>query len=123
MLEESPTPAIHFFGQRANEHLLKELAAAIGPGRVHLGGVVPPAEAAARLRGAVGALAGIKPGQGYDFAKSTKIYAAAGCGTPVIFAGAGDCAPLAVPPVSLLHDGSFVRTRAGGDHGREARAR
>ncbi len=36
----------------------------------------------------------IKPGQGYDFAKPTKIYAAAGCGTPVIFAGTGEAAAL-----------------------------
>jgi hypothetical protein len=64
------------------------------PGRVSFGGVIPPAEAARWIRGAAAALVSIKPGQGYDFAKPTKIYAAAGCGTPVVFAGTGEGAAL-----------------------------
>ena len=51
--------------------------------------MVPPAEAARWISGASGALVSIVPGQGYDFAKPTKIYAAAACGTPVLFAGVG----------------------------------
>ena len=58
------------------------------------GGVIPPADAARWIRGAAAALVSIKPGQGYDFAKPTKIYAAAGCGTPVVFAGTGEGAAL-----------------------------
>ena len=89
-----PDAEIRFFGQGTDEGHLKVLAASRVPGGVHFGGVVPPAEAAEWIRGAAGALVSIKPGQGYDFAKPTKIYAAAGCGTPVIFAGQGDGAAI-----------------------------
>lgn len=89
-----PNAQIRFFGQGTDEENLKGLSERLVPGAVHFGGVVPPAEAAAWIRGAAGALVSIKPGQGYDFAKPTKIYAAAGCGTPVVFAGQGDGAAL-----------------------------
>jgi glycosyltransferase involved in cell wall biosynthesis len=85
-----PDAEIRFFGQGTDEQTLRSLAAEIAPGSVVFGGVVPPRQAAAWLRGAAAALVSIKPGQGYDFAKPTKIYAAAGCGTRVIFAGAGE---------------------------------
>ena len=94
VLAEHPRASIRFFGQGSDEPHLKELAAKTAPGRVHFGGVIPPAEAARWIRGAAAALVSIKPGQGYDFAKPTKIYAAAGCGTPVIFAGTGEGAAL-----------------------------
>jgi hypothetical protein len=61
---------------------------------VDFSGVVPPAQAAGWISGAVGALASIVPGQGYDFAHATKIYAAAACGTPALFAGVGASAAL-----------------------------
>ncbi|RAN79301.1 glycosyltransferase WbuB [Bacillus sp. SRB_336] len=89
-----PEAEIRFFGQGTDEDHLKELAAVNAPGAVHFGGVVPPSAAAQWIRGAAGALVSIKPGQGYDFAKPTKIYAAAGCGTPVVFAGQGDGAAI-----------------------------
>lgn len=96
VLPEHPEAQIRIFGQGTDEAALKELAGAVAPGNVHFGGVVPPTEAAAWIRGAAGALVSIKPDQGYDFAKPTKIYAAAGCGTPVIFAGQGDGAAVVV---------------------------
>lgn len=88
--QKYPDAEIRFFGQGTDEPALRALAAEIAPGSVVFGGVVPPRQAAAWLRGAAAALVSIKPGQGYDFAKPTKIYAAAGCGTRVIFAGAGE---------------------------------
>ncbi|NVM97483.1 glycosyltransferase family 4 protein [Arthrobacter sp. SDTb3-6] len=88
--EKFPDVELRFFGQGADEGHLKAVAAQAIPGAVHFGGVVPPADAAAWIRGAAAALVSIKPGQGYDFAKPTKIYAAAACGTPVVFAGQGD---------------------------------
>ncbi len=94
VLAKYPEASIRFYGQGSDEQHLRELAAEIAPGRVHFGGVIPPAETAAWIRGASAALVSIKPGQGYDFAKPTKIYAAAGCGTPVVFAGTGDAAAL-----------------------------
>lgn len=92
--EAFPETELRFFGQGTDEAHLQDIAAALAPGSVHFGGVVPPAEAADWIRGATGALVSIKPEQGYDFAKPTKIYAAAGCGTPVIFAGRGDGAAI-----------------------------
>jgi glycosyltransferase involved in cell wall biosynthesis len=94
VLAQYPGASIRFFGQGADEPHLRELAQNTVPGRVTFGGVIPPEDAARWIRGAAGALVSIKPGQGYDFAKPTKIYAAAGCGTPVIFAGTGEGAAL-----------------------------
>lgn len=135
VLEEYPTACLYFFGQGSDESRLKELAKEIAPDRVHFGGVVPPAEAASWIRGAAGALVSIRPGQGYDFARPTKIYAAAGCGTPVIFAGAGEGAALVAgnglgesadyEPASVADAMLKVLagSAAGGDLDRGARAR
>jgi glycosyltransferase involved in cell wall biosynthesis len=88
-LQSSPQSRLVFLGQGSDVPHLSALAAQVAPGAVEFKGVVPPPEAAAWLRAAAAALVSIKPGQGYDFAKPTKIYAATACGTPVIFAGAG----------------------------------
>lgn len=87
--EHFPDVQLRFFGQGTDEAHLQDMARQLVPNGVHFGGVVPPEEAARWIRGASGALVSIRSGQGYDFAKPTKIYAAAGCGTPVIFAGQG----------------------------------
>ncbi|MGW5051009.1 glycosyltransferase family 4 protein [Actinokineospora sp. NPDC004072] len=94
VLAKHPDAKLRFFGQGTAEKALRALAAELAPGSVHFGGVVPPAEAARWISGAAGALASIVPGQGYDFAKPTKIYAAAACGTPMLFAGVGASAEL-----------------------------
>lgn len=90
VLTTFPDVEIYFYGQGTDEPNLRKIAAEVAPGHIHFGGVIPPSEAAESLRGAAASLVSIKPDQGYDFAKPTKIYAAAGCGTPVIFAGQGD---------------------------------
>lgn len=92
--KEFPAVQLHFFGQGSAETELRQLADDVAPGRVTFGGVVQPAVAARWIRGATAAVVSIVPDQGYDFAKPTKIYAAAACGTPVIFAGGGDCASM-----------------------------
>lgn len=86
--DEFPELRLRFFGQGAVEGDLRALAEELVPGRVHFGGVVSPQESARWIRGAVAALVSIVPGIGYDFARPTKTYAAAACGTPVLFAGA-----------------------------------
>lgn len=80
---------ILFLGQGSELDELRKLADRSTPAAVDFGGVVPPAEAAARLRGARAGLVSIKPGLGYDFAVPTKIFAATATGTPVVFAGTG----------------------------------
>jgi glycosyltransferase involved in cell wall biosynthesis len=94
VLEKHPKARLRFFGQGSAEAALKSLAASVAPEAVEFGGVVPPAQAARWISGAAGALVSIVPGQGYDFAKPTKIYAAAACGTPVLFAGVGASAAM-----------------------------
>lgn len=79
---------IRFFGQGASEGAIQDASAALAPGRVHFGGVIPAEETAQWIRGAVGALVSIVPDVGYDFARPTKTYAAAAVGTPVLYAGA-----------------------------------
>ncbi len=94
VLQHSPDTRLHFFGQGSAEAELRLKAHEIAPDRVVFSGVVEPREAARWIRGAAASLVSIVPGQGYDFAKPTKIYAAAACGTPVVYAGVGDAARL-----------------------------
>lgn len=94
VLSKYPNVRLKFFGQGSAEQELRRIAGEIAPDNVDFGGVVPPADAAKWISGATGALVSIVPGIGYDFAKPTKIYAAAACGTPVLFAGVGAGAQL-----------------------------
>ncbi|WP_432546399.1 glycosyltransferase family 4 protein [Kineococcus sp. SYSU DK004] len=68
---------------------LRDLAARVAPDAVRLPGQVPARRAAELLAGADVALASLVPGSGYDLMAPTKVAAAAACGTPVLFAGAG----------------------------------
>lgn len=85
--QEYPDVRVRFFGQGSVQDGMRELAQQLVPGRIDFGGVVEPQQSAAWIRGAAGALVSIVPGIGYDFARPTKIYAAAAVGTPVLFAG------------------------------------
>lgn len=85
---EHPEVRLRFFGQGALEAELRRVADELVPGRVEFGGVVGPHESARWIRGAIASLVSVAPGIGYDFARPTKTYAAAACGTPVLFAGA-----------------------------------
>lgn len=105
-LDESSPVRLYFFGQGSAESDLRALAERVAPGRVEFGGVIAPQETAVWIRGAVASLVSIVPGQGYDFAKPTKIYAAAACGTPVIYAGAGESAAM-VAQNNLGHSVDF----------------
>lgn len=81
-----------FLGQGSDRPHLERLAHELAPGRVDVLGVVPPAQAARWLRHAVCAMVSIVPGQGYDFARPTKVWAATATGTRVVFAGVGTAA-------------------------------
>lgn len=84
-----PDATLVFLGQGSAWDALQELAADVAPGLVEFRDVVAPERAAEHLRSARVAAVSLKPGQGYDFAIPTKIFAAVACGTPVLFCGPG----------------------------------
>jgi glycosyltransferase involved in cell wall biosynthesis len=53
---------------------------------------IPGIELNSILAGATASLASLKPGQGYDYAFTTKVYSSFAAGCPVIFAGVGPTA-------------------------------
>lgn len=89
VLEENPDARLVFVGQGSEYDAIREVAAELPDGAVLLLPRTSPEEVGEWLRGARGALASVKPGVGYDFAFPTKLYAAASCGTPPVFAGVG----------------------------------
>lgn len=88
---EAPGTTLVFLGQGSawEELLQRSLALPDGGACVRMVGPVPSSEAAAWLRGAVAGLVSLKPGQGYDFAFPTKVFAAVASGAPVVYAGPG----------------------------------
>ncbi|MFC6416522.1 glycosyltransferase family 4 protein [Sanguibacter inulinus] len=94
-----PDARVVFLGQGSAWPAMREAAEALGLGPESTGAVsfveaAPPEGAAAWLRGAHGALVSLRPGQGYDFAFPTKVFAAVACGTPVLYAGPGPAGPV-----------------------------
>jgi len=87
-----PDAVLVYVGQGSDWAVLAELARTLPEGAIRLVPRVQPAAVAEWLRGARAALASVKPDTGYGFAFPTKLYAAALCGTPAIFAGAGPAA-------------------------------
>ena len=94
VLAVHPQAQLRFFGRGSDIDRVEEIAARTAPGSVFFEGLHPAAATAEWTRGAVAALGSVIPGNGYDFTKPTKIYAAAACGTPVVYAGAGVAADL-----------------------------
>ncbi|QIK84998.1 glycosyltransferase family 4 protein [Sanguibacter sp. HDW7] len=92
--ETVPGVELVVLGQGSDFETLRALAAEVAPGAVHLHPVVPAPEAAAWIGNAAAALVSVRPGVGYDLALPTKTFAAAACGTPVVFAGPGPAVPI-----------------------------
>ncbi|MFC4556070.1 glycosyltransferase family 4 protein [Georgenia faecalis] len=88
VLAERPEARLVFVGQGSDVGRMQAQAADYPPGAVEFLPRMPPERTARWIRGAHAALASVLPGD-YGFAFPSKVYAAAACGTPVIFAGAG----------------------------------
>lgn len=88
VLESVPEARLVIIGQGTERPWMEEDARGLPAGAVEFLPRVDPAEAASWLRGAKAALASIRPGP-YAFAVASKVYAAAGCGTPVVHVGPG----------------------------------
>lgn len=84
-----PDARLLFFSEGSGRDALVRMVEEKGIEGIEFRGKVPPTAVAAALRGAVAGLSSITPGQGYEFALPTKIYAATACGTPVVHAGTG----------------------------------
>lgn len=89
-----PDLRLHMFGQGVEKDALRARAEELLPGVVVFHDPVPGPELAPWLRGAVAALASVRPNRGYDFAFATKAFVSLACGTPVVYAGVGPVKPL-----------------------------
>ena len=89
VLREVPDARLVYLGQGSSWPALRALADELPAGAVQLRDPVDAATSAVWQRAARAAVVSLKPGIGYDFAMPTKMFAALGCGTPVLFAGPG----------------------------------
>lgn len=88
VVAERPDARLVFIGQGSDVAVMRRQAEELAPGAVTFLPRMAPEEVAPWIRGARAALASVLPGP-YAFAFPSKIYAAAACGTPVLFAGVG----------------------------------
>ena len=89
VLADHPGVRMLFFSEGAHRDELEQAARERGLEGVEFRRRLPAGEISAYIRGAVAALSSVTPGQGYDFAVATKMFAATACGTPVIQTGDG----------------------------------
>ena len=88
VLDQVPEARLVVIGQGTERPMMEEDARALPTGSVVFHPRLDPVETATWLRGARAALVSVRPGP-YGFALATKVYAAAGCGTPVVHVGPG----------------------------------
>lgn len=88
VLERHPKLTAAFIGQGSSWPTMRSTVEDAGLStRIRFVDTVPADRAAGWLRGARVSVATLVPGQGYDFAVPTKIYASVAVGTPVAYAG------------------------------------
>ncbi len=89
-----PGAMLRFIGNGQEREVLRERADELGLSHaVTFDAPIPPVELAPILSGATASLASLKPGQGYDYAFTTKAYSSLAAGCPVIFTGVGPTGP------------------------------
>lgn len=94
LLPRHPGARLRFVGNGQERERLRARASELGiDGAVDFHAPIPPAELAPILSAATASLASLKPGQGYDYAFTTKVYSSLAAGCPVIFAGVGPTGP------------------------------
>lgn len=93
-LPRHPGARLRFIGNGQERAALRARADELGIGdAVDFHTPIPPRDLAPVLSGATASLASLKPGQGYDYAFTTKVYSSLAAGCPVVFAGAGPTGP------------------------------
>lgn len=93
VLAHEPTATLVVIGQGEDRPAMEEAARQLPDGAVRFLPRLSPADTATWLRGANAALASVRPGP-YGFALATKVFAAAACGVPTVYAGGGEGAAL-----------------------------
>jgi glycosyltransferase involved in cell wall biosynthesis len=88
-----------FIGNGSARHAMEERVAAEGLNGIEFRDPVSGPDLNELLNGALASLASLKPGQGYDYAFTTKIYSSLAAGCPTVFTGIG-------PVVEFLHAAS-----------------
>jgi glycosyltransferase involved in cell wall biosynthesis len=87
--QQRPEARLLFFSEGTGRDQLERQVREQGIEGIEFRDKIAPAQVARFLRGARAGLSSITPGQGYEFALPTKIYAATATGTPIIHAGTG----------------------------------
>lgn len=94
LLPRHPGARLRFIGNGQERAVLRARTQELGLGEsVEFSPPIPPAVLSPILSGATASLASLKPGQGYDYAFTTKVYSSIAAGCPVIFAGVGPTGP------------------------------
>lgn len=89
-----PEATLIFLGNGQDRPLLERRVAELGlDAAVEFRAPVPPQDLSTLLSNATASLASLKPGQGYDYAFTTKAYGSLASGCPVLFAGVGPTMP------------------------------
>lgn len=96
---QHPELRLVFVGNGSDRPALEHRCAELGLGGVEFRDPIAPARLSTLLSGAAVSLASLKPGQGYDYAFTTKIYSSLAAGCPVVFAGTG-------PTIGFIEDSS-----------------
>lgn len=88
-----PEARLLFIGNGSEKPRLQAMVDERGLGGVDFREPVAPEELSGILSAATASLASLRPGGGYDYAFTTKVYASLVSGCPVIFAGTGPTGP------------------------------
>lgn len=85
----NPSFKLLFVGNGSERKVLEQMASDLALDAIEFRNPVSPEELNNILNGAEASLASLKPGTGYEYAFTTKIYASLAAGCPVIFSGVG----------------------------------
>lgn len=88
-----PGARLLFIGNGSEQPRMRDRIAELGLSGVEFHDPVPPEQLAIVLSAATASLASLKPGAGYDYAFTTKVYGSLVSGCPVVFSGVGPTAP------------------------------
>lgn len=91
--EKHPDARLVFIGNGSEKPRLQKLLGELALEGVEFRDPIAPEELSRVLSGATVSLASLRPGGGYDYAFTTKVYASLVAGCPVIFAGTGPTGP------------------------------